>query len=279
LLLESATSTSLVAAVAWGASDFCGGIGAKGTSSVGVVIVAHAAGFLGMLGLALAAGEAFPSQAALLWGVASGIGAAVGFSALYRALAVGQMGINAPVAAITTNALAVFFGIWREGLPALLQVVGFLLSLVAIYLMTVSGERSTRPKGLGLAICAGVGFSVYLISSRQAARDAVYWPIVVARATSVVVLLSYALARRTIVRPARELLGYLVLAGVLDAVGNVLFVHAVRHGRLDVATVLSSLYPGITVVLARLVLKERITKVQTVGIAVALVAVPMIASH
>jgi drug/metabolite transporter (DMT)-like permease len=211
--------------------------------------------------------------------VASGLGAAVGFSSFYRALAIGQMGINAPIAAITTNSLAVFFGIWREGLPAGIQIVGFVLSLVAISLMTASVGQSGRPKGLGLALCAGVGFSIYLISSRQAARDAVYWPLVVARASSVVGLLSFAMMRRTLSKPASKLLLFLTVGGVLDAAGNVLFVYAVRHGRLDVATALSSLYPAITVVLARVALKERITKLQTTGLAFALAAVPMIAAH
>lgn len=269
---------SLAAAACWGAADFNGGIGSKGSNAFGVVVVAHGTGLLCMLALALMTGEPIPSHAALLWGAAAGFGGGLGLVALYRALAIGQMGINAPVAAVVTGALPVLFGIWKEGYPAAIQVAGFGVALVAIWLIALPSGDLGRPKGLGLAIGAGLGFGVYLVCSKQAATEAVFWPLVVARAASMSEMLLIVMLSGQTWKPARKLLPYMMAAGVLDSFGNTLFVFAVRHGRLDVATVLSSLYPATTVLLARFVLKERISRLQTVGMIAALIAVPLIAA-
>lgn len=269
---------SLAAAACWGAADFNGGIGSKGSNAFGVVVVAHGTGLIVMLALAILTGEAIPSHAALLWGAAAGFGGGVGLVCLYRALAVGQMGINAPVAAVITGALPVIFGIWKEGPPKTTQILGFGIALVAIWLIASPSGKIGRPKGLGLAVCAGLGFGVYLVCSKQAATESVFWPLVVARAASAFeMLLIVSLGRQTWT-PGRKLLPYMIAAGVLDSFGNLLFVYAVRSGRLDVATVLSSLYPATTVLLARWILKERVSRIQATGMLAALIAVPLIAA-
>jgi drug/metabolite transporter (DMT)-like permease len=252
---------ALAAAVCWGGSDFSGGVGAKGANAATVVMVAQGTGLLCLLVLVFAAGEPVPSSTALV--------------CFYRALAIGQMGINAPVAALVTSGLTVLFGIWHEGMPAPLQIGGFALALVAIFLMTFS-EGTTS--GLALAICGGVGFSVYLICGKQAAREAVYWPLVIGRAASIVTLLVVVIVSG---KPWKPLTNrpYMVVAGILDAIANVLFVYAVRNGRLDVATILSGFYPAVTVLCARFILNERVSRRQTAGIAAALIAVPLIAAH
>jgi drug/metabolite transporter (DMT)-like permease len=269
---------SLAAAASWGSADFSGGIASKDSNPFGVVIVAHSTGLVCMLALALLTGEPIPSHRALLWGVAAGLGGGFGLVSLYRALAVGQMGINAPVAAVITGALPVLFGIWKEGPPALIQIGGFALALVAIWLIAMPAGEIGRPRGLGLAILAGIGFSIYLVCSKQAADEAVYWPLAVARAASILEMLLVVTIIGKPWKPIRKLIPYMMIAGTLDSAGNALFMYAVRHGRLDVATVLSSLYPATTVLLARFILKERISRLQTLGIAAALAAVPLIAS-
>jgi drug/metabolite transporter (DMT)-like permease len=201
----------------------------------------------------------------------------LGLVSLYRALAIGQMGINAPVAAVITGALPVLFGIWKEGLPSVTQFIGFGVALVAIWLIALPNGEIGRPRGLGLAVCAGIGFGLYLICSKQAAREAVYWPLVVARAASLAEMFIISTLTQKGWAPAKSLLLWMVLAGIGDSGGNALFMYAVRLGRLDVATVLSSLYPASTVILARFVLNERISRLQTLGMAAALVAVPLIA--
>jgi drug/metabolite transporter (DMT)-like permease len=275
----SAAGFSLAAAACWGSADFSGGIGSKGANAFGVVLIAHCTGLLCMLTLAIATGEPVPSHAALLWGAAAGFLGGMGLVALYRALAIGQMGINAPVAAVITGALPVLFGIWKEGAPAPIQVGGFALALVAIWLIALPSSGIGRPKGLGLAVIAGIGFGLYLLCSKQAATEAVYWPLAVARTASTLEMLIIIAVSRRSWKPPRNLLPYMIVAGVLDSAGNTLFMYAVRHGRLDVATVLSSLYPATTVLLARVLLKERISRLQTSGIVAALVAVPLIAAR
>lgn len=275
----TAASLSLAAAASWGTGDFCGGIAARKANPFGVVVFAHGTGLLCMLGLALLTRETVPSHAALMWGAAAGLTGGFGLVSLYRALAIGQMGINAPVAAVITGALPVVFGIWKEGLPAAIQIGGFALALVAIWLIALPNGDIGRPKGIGLAICAGIGFGFYLICSNQAAAEAVYWPLVAARAASMLEMLVIVMLIGKPWKPGRNLLPYMMIAGALDSGGNAFFMYAVRHGRLDVATVLSSLYPASTVLLARIVLKERISRWQTVGMIAALVAVPLIAAR
>ena len=274
----TAAGFSLAAAACWGAGDFSGGFGAKGENAFGVVVVAHATGLVTMLALAIGTGEAIPSHAALLWGAAAGFGGGLGLVALYRALAIGQMGINAPVAAVVTGAIPVLFGLWKQGLPAPIQIVGFAVALVAIWLIALPAGGIGRPKGLGLAFGAGIGFGIYLICTQQAASEAVFWPLVSARAASMAEMLLIVTISDKPWVPARRNLPPMLIAGVLDSLGNTFFMYAVRHGRLDVATVLSSLYPATTVLLARMLLKERLSGLQTTGIFAALLAVPLIAA-
>ena len=263
-------SFALAAAVSWGVSDFGGGVGAKGADAANVVFVAQAAGLAVLLLAVLAVGEPMPSSAALLWGAASGLGAAAGHGCFYRALAIGRMGVNAPVAAVVTCALACLIGAWTEGPPGAVQLVGFALAAASIWLLTVSAGRTA---GLGLAVCAGVAFAAYLVCSERATAESLLWPLIAARVTSVAGLGAWVLARggRWSTSP------WCLITGVFDALANVLFAYAVRHGRLDVATVLSGFYPGVTVLCARSILKEPISALQAVGIAVASIAVPLIA--
>ena len=275
----TAAGFALSGAACWGTGDFAGGMGAKGSNAFGVVVIAHTSGLLSMLLLALVTGEPIPSHAALYWGAAAGFIGGIGLVCLYRALAIGQMGINAPVAAVITGALPVIFGIWKEGSPAAIQWIGFAIALVAIWLVAMPSGELGRPRGLGLAICAGMGFGGYLICSHQAATEAVFWPLVSARAASISEMLIIVLVVRRPWKPSSKLLPWMIFAGVFDSLGNMFFMYAVRHGRLDVATVLSSLYPASTVILARLVLKEKISHLQTAGMIAALVAVPLIAAR
>ncbi|HWR15870.1 MAG TPA: DMT family transporter [Terriglobales bacterium] len=270
-------SLSLAAAAAWGAGDFTGGLGTKGSNAFGVVVVAHGTGLIFMLAMAILTGDPMPSQTALLWGVGAGLTGGLGLVSLYKALAVGHMGINAPIAAIITAALPVVFGIWNEGLPSGVQLVGFGIAAIAIWLIALPNGELGRPRGLGLAVIAGVGFGAYLICSKQASHEAVYWPLAAARAASIIEMFLIIAVLGRPWQPVRKFLPFMMFSGVMDSVGNALFVYAVRHGRLDVATVLSSLYPATTVILAWIVLKERAGRLQRVGMFAALIAVPLIA--
>lgn len=265
---------ALTAAVFWGGADFSGGVGAKGAHPALVVTLSQGAGFFCLLVFVLAIGESMPSRNSVLWGAASGVGAGLGNLCFYRALAIGKMGINAPIAAVVTSALAVLYSALFEGAPTALQFGGFTLAAVAIWLMTFS---SGETKGLALAIGGGLGFSLYLTCSKLATAESVYWPLVVARITAVAIFVPILLSKSSRRSPGNW--SYMIAAGVLDAIANALFVYSTKHGRLDVATILSAFYPAGTVLLARIILKEQVTRWQATGIVGALVAIPMIASH
>jgi drug/metabolite transporter (DMT)-like permease len=270
---------SLSAAASWGAADFSGGLAAKRADTFGVVVVAHTTGLLFMLTLALFAHEPVPERAALLWGAAAGVVGGVGLAALYRALAIGTMGVVAPLSAVITAVLPLLFSFLTEGLPRAWQLAGFALALVSIWLIAAQPGASRRSPGIGLAVIAGIGFSGFLLFSKLAAAHAVFWPLVAARAASTLLMLTIVSVRGRGWKPSAAAVPYMLVAGVLDSGANALFIAATQRGRLDVAAVLSSLYPASTVVLARVLLKERLSRTQSVGIIAALVAVALIAAR
>jgi drug/metabolite transporter (DMT)-like permease len=270
---------SLLSAASWGGGDFAGGIAAKRANVFRIVALAHSFGLLAMLLMALLVRERVPPRVDLLWGSIAGITGAFGIAALYRGLAIGRMGVIAPVAAVITGVIPVLVGIRTEGLPAKVQLMGFVLALVSIWLVArPDGEVDTH-RGLGLALLAGVCFGLFLVSGKYAGSHAVFWPMVAARAASVVLMSAVALLVVTDSRRLRGALALILLCGLLDSAGNALFIAATRHGRLDVAAVLSSLYPASTVILARVLLKERIGRLQAMGIVGALISVALISSR
>lgn len=280
---------SLGSAAAWGAGDFTGGLASKRAHVFPVLVAAHASGIVLLSSIALAAGEPAPSRQALAWGALAGVAGAIGLSSLYRALAIGRMGLAAPVAAVLTAMLPVCVGIGSQGLPRARQLAGFALAAVSIWLVAgadpggqhpPSGKPARGfPRELPLAVLAGLGFSAYLVLTQRAGAATVLWPLVTARAASLSFGLCGALAARAPPLPRdRRALRLALLSGLLDSSGNALFVLATRAGRLDVASVLASLYPATTVLLARIVLRERFGRVQLLGMAAALIAIPLIAA-
>jgi len=269
---------SLLSAASWGAGDFSGGIAAKKANVFRIIALAHAFGLVSMLLMAWLVRESIPPRADLIWGAIAGLAGAFGIAALYKGLAIGRMGIIAPVAAVITAVLPVLIGIRSQGLPPAIQLAGFALALVSIWLVArPDGEVDTH-RGLGLAILAGISFGLFLVAGKQAGLHAVFWPMVAARAASVVVMSAISLMVVTDPRPLRAALTPIILSGLLDSAGNALFLAATRHGRLDVASVLASLYPASTVILARVVLKERISRTQSAGIVGALIAIALISA-
>jgi drug/metabolite transporter (DMT)-like permease len=271
-----ASGLSLLAAAAWGGGDFSGGLATKQASVFRVVAVAHACGLLAMLAMVWITGEALPPKADLWWGAFAGFSGAFGIAALYRALAIGRMGVVAPVASVVTGFLPVLVGFRTEGLPDRFQLAGFALALVSIWLVARPNEHIDSHRGLGLAVLAGVTFGLFLIASKQAGHDGIFWPLVAARAVSTTLMAVIVAFLPRDPRPLRVVLWPIVLSGILDSAGNALFIGATRHGRLDVAAVLSSLYPASTVILARVLLKERISVLQGAGIVGALISVALI---
>jgi drug/metabolite transporter (DMT)-like permease len=270
---------SLSAAAIWGGGDFAGGIATRRANVFRVVAGAHACGLALMLALAWLTHEAMPPRSSLAWGVVAGITGAFGIAALYKGLAIGRMGVVAPVASVITAALPVLFGFRTEGLPDFGRLAGFALALVSIWLIARPEGKGDSHRGLGLAILAGVMFGLFLISGKQAGQGGVFWPLAAARAASTLLMLLIVGFLPRDPRSLRPALLPILLSGLCDSGANALFLAATRYGRLDVASVLSSLYPASTVILARVLLKERISRMQGVGILGALVAVALISAR
>ncbi len=272
----STVAFALAASITWGAGDFSGGLAARRAQVLSVVVGAYTVGFIMLVALALIWSEPFPTTLNLIWGSVAGLAGAVGLVAFYQALAVGRMGIVAPIAAMLSAALPVLFGAFIEGLPGPVQLIGFVLAFIAVGLISGLGVAKGRPKGLGLALLAGLGFGSFFILISRVSHGAVFWPLAAARLSSLLFLLAVVLIRHQKVLPEKSVWPVVFLAGALDVAGNVFFVLATHAGRLDVAAILSSLYPAVTVLLATIILKERVTRLQAIGIVVALVAIPLI---
>lgn len=269
----------LASAASWGAGDFSGGLASRRAQVLFVVLVSELSGALILVGLALLLAEPVSRSLDLAWGGLAGIIGTIGLLSLYRGLATGTMGVVAPVSAVVTAVVPVLFGSFLEGTPATHQLLGFGVALVAVWLVTHSQQGGkVRLRDLGLPIVAGLGFGLFLIMIDHAIDSAVLWPLVSARLTSLSMLFLLVAFTRRGQWPTSRQLPLMILAGLFDAGGNTFYALAVRVGRLDTAAVLSSLFPAITVLLARFVIQERLSRQQWVGVAVALVAVVLIAS-
>ncbi len=269
----------LGSAVSWGAGDFSGGLAARRSPLLGVLLIAQLTGATLFALLALLTQEGAPPAAALGWAMTAGALGAGGLAALYRGLAVGRMAVVAPVSAVLSAAIPVAWGSIADGVPAATRLAGFALALLGIWLVAGAGggaEAKPRRAGLGLAVLAGACFGGFLVFMNLGGRGGTYWPLTAARAAAFLLLLLAGVARRGPWRPAAGALPLVLLTGALDAGGNALFVLASQAGRLDVAAVLASMYPASTVLLAAALLREPIGRAQAVGIAVALVAIALI---
>jgi drug/metabolite transporter (DMT)-like permease len=219
---------------------------------------------------------------------------AVGLAALYQALAIERMGLIAPVSSVIGAALPVLFSALVEGLPSALAMAGFGVALLGIWLVAGVDRAAGGRAGLGLAMLAGCGFGVLFILLDRVGEGAVFWPLVAARCGSFALVMLIILTRRSYQnrQPRTEgraaapdsqflVLGSpvlipVLLAGALDVAGNVFFVLATQSGRLDIAAILSSMYPASTVLLAALLLGERVTRPQLAGIGAVLAAIVLI---
>jgi drug/metabolite transporter (DMT)-like permease len=273
---------SVTAVFLWGAADFAGGIGSRRANAFVLTAFSHLCAFALMFAIALAQHGAFPTGASIVWALLAGAVGGFSLALFYGALASGQMGLTAPIAALLGAAIPTMVDIALEGAPSRWTIAGFALAILAIWLITRpdssgEGDSSGRPAGLGMAALAGVGFAGFYLCIHQASGSpagiAAVSRIGSFTATAVAVVVTRAPLRLD--RP-RAALG--MLAGFLDITASALFIFASQHGRLDEAVVITSLYPAVTVLLARLVLKEHFSRWKFVGLLAALAAVPLIAA-
>lgn len=274
--MNGAISFGLLSALIWGAGDFFGGLATRRARPFSVVLVAEVAGALLLALTALLLAQPAPLTTDLGWSAGAGLAGAVGLLALYTALASGHMGIVAPISAVVAATVPIIVGAVIEGLPAPLQLAGFGVALAAVWLLSSGGERGISARELRLALLAGLGFGFYFVLIDRTGAVGSLWSLAFARTVAALALLALMLAIRHPLLPPRPVLPINLLNGGLDAGGNLFFLLAAQTGRLDVAAVLSSLYPGATVLLAWLVLGERLNRPQTAGVCAALAAIVLI---
>jgi drug/metabolite transporter (DMT)-like permease len=273
----------LASAVVYGAGDFLGGLAARRSSSYAVVVWSQLIGLL-VLGVAIAVTrEALPPAVDMAWGVLAGVGGGIGVVLLYRGLAIGRMAVVAPTTGVIAASIPVVTGLALGERPAPLALVGVLVALAAIVLvssahgeLTEHGERRRLPTGLWEGIGGGLGFALFFICLSKTSGAADLWPLVAVR-FSIVVATVGAIATRSSLRPAPGSWGRITVVGLLDMAANLLFLLASRQGLLSIVAVLTSLYPASTVLLARVVLHERLSPVQVGGLLAAGAGVVLIA--
>ena len=268
---------SLTAVGVWGASDFLGGVGARRANAFLFTAIVHISGLVLVGTLALMMHAPFPGNASLGWSLIAGSVGGIALALFYRSLASGNMGLVAPVAAVLGAAIPTIVTAFAEGFPGYRHVLGFILAGIGVWLISRSEVGVGRPEGLGMAVLAGVGFAGFYLCVHQAGNASALWVAASSRLASLAVTLAFVLIGRHLRAVPMPVLGIAVVAGILDISGSAVFIRASQIGRLDDAVVLSSLYPAVTVVLARVFLHEHFSRARTLGMVAALAVVPMIA--
>jgi drug/metabolite transporter (DMT)-like permease len=279
----TAAGLGLLSATTWGGSDFVGGVGARRAPALLIVASGHIVSLFLLLALCRAMGIAIPGSSFLLYAALGGFEGSLALAVFYRALAMGAMGLTAALTGLLTALVPVVFSLLHDGLPTPLTAIGLVMGLAAIWLITRTSSPkgtdtaapSTPPAALVLGALAGIGFGTQLILFKMASGGGILWAMTSARAAGVAALI-LVIAAMPPKAPWRGFWLTGILAGTLDTLGNLFYIQATRFGRLDVAAVVCSLYPGGTILLAALVLRELPTRRQMAGIAVALAAVALL---
>ena len=269
---------ALAAALLYGGSDFGGGLASRRFGSLRVTVIGSAAATVLAWATLIMVGGAGPSLRAVAWGLASGLAGGVGTLALYRGLARGQMSVVGPVSAVGAAVVPVAAGVAMGERPSVLAIAGVLVALPAIVLVAASGSvRGKLGAGLLDGLAAGVAFGILFIGLAQAGRNAGLWPVASEQTGALLVTLAVAVKTRASLRIPVRAAGLPVLAGAAGMAATLAYFYATHFSMLAIAAVLVSLYPGVTVLLARALLNERFTPAQRAGLGLATLAIVAIA--
>ncbi|MBC8504499.1 MAG: DMT family transporter [Anaerolineales bacterium] len=268
---------ALGAAISWGGGDFSGGYAARKINHFQVLFLTSLSSLSLLLILAIVWVEGIPSTTNAIYAILAGTAGALGLAAFYKGLSIGNVAIVAPVGGVIGSIIPVLFGIFIQGFPGYPALSGFALALLGIWLVTKveNGSDSNLKSSLGLATLAGLGFGGFLTLIAQIDGEQIFAPLVVAKFTSL--LVAFILIRQSKQSmPKFNRSGIALLSGVLDAGGNMLYLLAIQFTRLDIAALLSSLYPAGTVLLSTFILKEKTTISQWIGVALCITAIMLI---
>ncbi len=271
-------------AVLYGAADFTGGLATRRASTIPIVLLSQFSGLVSLVLLLPLLADSAPARPDMIWGAVAGLTGGIGVALLYRALAIGVMAVVAPTTAVCAVAIPVLVSVLLGERPPPLAVAGIILGVISIVLVS----RQTAPassegnvgysKGVGTALASGVAIGFFFLALAQTRPEAGMWPLVASRSLAVLLFSVAAIAGRSSVRMPGQVAGLAILCGVIDMLANALYLLAAREGPLSVVVTLSSLYPASTVLLARVVLGERLNLWQVSGVGCALTAVVLIVS-
>jgi drug/metabolite transporter (DMT)-like permease len=272
---------ALASGMAWGTADFLAGLAARRLQLLLVMAVSQGGALALLLTVVAVRGEGPRETVAVGYGLAAGALGAVGLAALYRALAIGRMSIVAPTASLS-GVVPLVWGLARGDRPSGVQAAGIVLAVVGVVLASRSPEDGSGRRtavGVGLALVAAATLGALVVLLDEIGRTDPLWGVLMVRVTALSLLSVALLVKRPSLRLSVPDAGWLVGLGVLDNGANLLFAFAAdAGGLLALTSVLGSLYPVATVLLARLVLHERLERHQVVGVVAALTGVALIAA-
>jgi len=272
----------LCSAAFWGGSDFAGGWGSRRAPALLLVTSGQILSLAFLLTLCFALHVPAPAAHYSMLAIVGGFEGALSLVIFYRALAIGAMGLTAALTGLLTALIPVLFSFLRNGLPAPVNIAGLATGCAAIWFITqqaqarpANGQPGTSRKALLLGTLAGIGFGCQLVLLKMASGGGVLWSLTWTRiAGAAALLLALAILRTR--APMKAFLAIGILAGALDTLGNLFYVLAAQAGRLDIAAMVSSLYPAGTILLAAVLLHERPSRRQMAGMGLALAAVMML---
>jgi len=269
---------ALAAALAYGLSDFIGGLASRRTSAWPVAVVGSAAALVGAVVLALLV-EGSPTRVDLWWGALAGVGTGTGGAFLYRGLAAGRMGVVAPISAVGSALVPVSVGVVTGERPELLAWAGVLAAVPGIWLVSREpGGSGDLAAGIADGVLAGLGFGLLFAAMGQVPEEAGFAPLAVAQGVAVVAVALTATALRARWVPHHPSQAWGAATGVLGTAAAAAFLLATQSGLLAIASVLTSLYPAVTIALAAVLLHERIHRAQAVGLLLCGLAVALVAA-
>src|SRR5690606_37991118 len=268
----------LASALSWGAGDFTGGLAARRVGAYRSVFYAEVIGVIFLFIVLVFVGEPLPDRRAQIFALVAGVFGTMGLMLLYHSMTLGLMSIAAPVSALLAAALPVAVGIFSEGFPGFLTFIGFVFALFAVWMISQSeggvSDILSHLSDLKLPLLAGIGFGFYFVLMHEATKDGgAVWHMIYSRTGGMMRVVAYLLLTRASWKIEMNALPVISVNGILDLGGNFFSILAGQAGRLDVAAVISSLFPGATVLLAWVFLKERLNRNQWIGVICALIAI------
>jgi drug/metabolite transporter (DMT)-like permease len=270
---------ALLAALVWGSGDYVGGRATRGWHPYQVLALVSLSGLVLLIIAAFIRGESWPDGRSVALSAVAGVAGGFGIAALYQGLAVAEAAVVSPTAAVVGVVLPVVIGALTAGLPSPLRILGMIAGVLGIWIVTrgSSPSASGSRNGLALGIIAGIGFGGFFICMAQVPREAVFAPLVVAKAVAAAFAVVVLLVRKVSL-PSPRANPVALVAGLLDASGNVFYLVAAHMTRLDFAALISSMAPAVTVVLTGVISRQHVSRVQWLGVVLCIAGVALIAA-